>query len=767
MADLQAALRCLSPTTWDAVPSGDTAALRAYLHNLSAQARLIVESVPEQAPPDEADLSIASHPSNPNLPPAAAILHLSKARASEILTSPIATPDATVPGRPPPPPPSIANNPHRKEWSKPIKTSSPKENPLHLPIYKLPGADGKGHWFSRRSVYAGLLFTRWQTKLSGELGHTLRLNQQQAQKGRPPDQAVRGIGAERLVEDIEVKSEDGARVIGRIQVYHSSAVFPKPTTPRDFVSLIVSWEVVADEFAGEDLEVEGGKRKRARRWMMVSRPCEHPDVPPTQNYIRGQYESVEFIRELPVYNEEDAERDDREEKDRKQADGQEFQKAQRKLNPVEWVMVTRSDPGGNIPRWVVEMGTPKGISQDAVKFLNWACQDEGHNKHIQRKSKTTASPHQHRQHESGVEVSAEEDGHSGSEESGELNYDSDTEVEHHGLIASFTYLVNAGLERYTPQVFLDYLLPDSSRYSAAVSPAQEDGYLTDQEEALKTEPTTITTTTTNSEKSTEPEFNDAASREKTSVASSATSIVRSTVETTPDVSAIEQMALNRKGKLSSHEKQLSKLAERKRHVAAQLDRIRLKIQALNVDASSAPSQAATAKCSSNKRDKASAALLITAGDLNSEQLSSGPCNSVQREAVSSSASSAKNRHDHTYYDPARARLINEESKLLKQLGKIEKDQVKEALKIEARQQKHAEKQEKSRARGESDIRRQEVELLKKEVDWLRSERKMWLDLIGSLQAQNTRLVAQQYPVPAEAAAAASKTRLNEEKKQSQ
>ncbi|RAK78315.1 uncharacterized protein BO72DRAFT_447364 [Aspergillus fijiensis CBS 313.89] len=795
MADLQEALNCLSPTTWDSIPSNDPDALRAYLHDLSTKARLIIESVPEPPIDKEESPSSASHTNNntTHLPPAAAILHPSNARASQLLTSPTSTTTITTTSptsssaaaaepqqqQPllPPPPPSIPNNPHHKEWSKPIKISSAKENPLHIPVYKLPGSDGKGHWFGRRSVFAGLPFTKWHAKLSGEMGHTLRMNQQQIQKGRPPDQAVRGIGAERLVEDIEVKSEDGARVIGRVQVYHVSAMFPKPTAARDFVSLIVSWEVVTEGFEGAgSMEGEGagtkGKGKEARRWMMVSRPCEHPDVPPTQNYIRGQYESVEFIREIPVYDEEDGEGAGGE--TGKEVDGQEVQEVQRKLNPVEWVMVTRSDPGGNIPRWMVEKGTPKSICQDAIKFLNWACRDEGHKKHAHRKSGTAGHQHQHQhQHDPGAEASAEDDEDSVSEDSSESDYYSDTEVEHHGLIASFAYLVNAGLERYAPQAVLDYLPHGHSRQSSTVSTAQENSYPTDDKEDPQTEPTPPTTTTTTA-KPTEPEFNDAASQGKASVAFSANSAFDSAVEAPPNVSAIEQMTLNKKGKLSSHEKQLAKLAERKRNVEAQLDRVRSEIQALHVETTpTSPPQTATAEggggssSNNNKRDKASAAALAAAGDVGSEQLSSSPGSSVHRGV----ASSGGNNHHHNRHEAARAHkvasgLFNEESKLLKQLGKIEKDQVKEASKIEARQQKHAEKQEKSRARGEADALRREVELLKKEVDRLRSERKQWLDLIGSLQAENTRLAAQQDPGAANAAAAAgaSTTKLNEEKK---
>ena len=58
-----------------------------------------------------------------------------------------------------------------------------------------------------------------------------------------------------------------------------------------------------------------------------------------QGWVRGQYESLEVVRE-----EEEG---------------------------VEWVMVTRSDPGGSVPRWMVERGTPGGIVRDAGRFLGW------------------------------------------------------------------------------------------------------------------------------------------------------------------------------------------------------------------------------------------------------------------------------------------------------------------------------------------------------------------------------------------------------------
>ncbi|KAL2164244.1 hypothetical protein VTH06DRAFT_3460 [Thermothelomyces fergusii] len=38
---------------------------------------------------------------------------------------------------------------------------------------------------------------------------------------------------------------------------------------------------------------------------------------------------------------------------------------------IEWSMITRSDPGGSVPRFMVEKGTPGGIINDAGRFLDW------------------------------------------------------------------------------------------------------------------------------------------------------------------------------------------------------------------------------------------------------------------------------------------------------------------------------------------------------------------------------------------------------------
>lgn len=162
-----------------------------------------------------------------------------------------------------------------------------------------------------------------------------------------------------------------------------------------------------------------------RHFMVISRPCQHPDTPSRDGYIRGYYESVEFIREIPIKKpppkksasssdltkghtrdrsasnlgkeavlrnahqkhdssstEEErgeihkqASRSDsnltqavKEEKSSVPSEDDEWEQ-----NPIEWIMVTRSDPGGGIPRFMIDRGTPSAIVSDAGKFLDWAC----------------------------------------------------------------------------------------------------------------------------------------------------------------------------------------------------------------------------------------------------------------------------------------------------------------------------------------------------------------------------------------------------------
>ena len=151
--------------------------------------------------------------------------------------------------------------------------------------------------------------------------------------------------------------------------------------------------------------------------MVISRPCIHPNCPPRDGFIRGQYESVEFIREIPKKPKKASSTTDLLKIDRPREDTPPLEKellrnAERKLkesgedlvdgdgqltpaaaeevasegrkrgktisfavsrgagakgeamddpdahddaetNPIEWIMITRSDPGGSVPRFMV------------------------------------------------------------------------------------------------------------------------------------------------------------------------------------------------------------------------------------------------------------------------------------------------------------------------------------------------------------------------------------------------------------------------------
>ncbi|KAI0396930.1 hypothetical protein F5Y17DRAFT_417365 [Xylariaceae sp. FL0594] len=238
----------------------------------------------------------------------------------------------------------------RKEW-KDVKVNS-KDNPLGLSVYKLPAKDGKGAWFARRSTHKGLSFDRWKTGMEREFGESLKV------QGEPGDGKIRGLGADKRVVDQTI---DGC---GKLEVYQLSARFPGPATPRDFVTLCLSSDTAA---------IPPGN---PRDYMLVSKPCAHPECPERQGYIRGTYESVEFIREIgvagslrevqspPEVTNETPTKDTIED----DGDGSD--------TVIEWVMITRSDPGGSVPRFMIERGTPPGIANDANKFWQWISSSE-------------------------------------------------------------------------------------------------------------------------------------------------------------------------------------------------------------------------------------------------------------------------------------------------------------------------------------------------------------------------------------------------------
>jgi hypothetical protein len=186
-------------------------------------------------------------------------------------------------------------------------------------------------------------------------------------------------------------------------VYLLSAQFPGPTAPRDFVTMLLTSDKLPPDIPSKD--------KPLRHFMVISRPCLHKDTAPRDGYVRGQYESVEYIREVPItkprqmsasmtdlksmtntgrnstlgkdilqnaienhtgqMDEIDGFDDERAVSDSGLSHHEDKASRRRTGNPVEWIMITRSDPGGSVPRFMVERGTPGSIIADASKFLDW------------------------------------------------------------------------------------------------------------------------------------------------------------------------------------------------------------------------------------------------------------------------------------------------------------------------------------------------------------------------------------------------------------
>ncbi|KAL4953432.1 hypothetical protein BDW69DRAFT_165437 [Aspergillus filifer] len=680
MATLQDSLLSLNATTWDEIPYSDHSALRSYLITLRKKARLIIDSVPEPPP-------LPSH-NTKNYETSIGVLKL-KPSTARLQTQNKDT---------------LSN---QKEWGKPVvKQAVSKDNPLSVPVYKLSGSDGQGSWFGRRSVHAGLEYGVWEEKLSSEIAETLRKNEEKISQDQEPDVAVRGIGALSRLESVEIKGEDGERVVGKLNVYHVSASFPKPTTSRDFVVMIVNWE------AGfkEDFEAGSGKEEReGRSWMMVSRPVEHPEVPSTEQFIRGQYESVEMIREILVKDSSDS----------------------GEPNPVEWIMVTRSDPGGTIPRWMVEKGTPKSICGDAAKFLEWASKDP--------ESETEAAATKERERLQSFSDSKDKKEPIPVEDSDDSDSSESTDYsveERHGLIASVGHLLNAGLERYAPQAVLNYIpqqghLRQSSYTSNPATDAREHQDLPDRTKKTPEH---------------ETDAHETLSQTSLSLASDLPTGPNTPgpSDINPDISAAEILQKNKKGKLSSAERALAKLAQEKRSVEAQLDLVRSDIHSLGL-------RQPEDKEKEKEVEKPSAKSSLDHSMANGTSAASStsklpPSSETTKTSTSSETTKNRNRSDtsetqsqNPEMSKVASALFREESKLVRRLSKIERHQIKEAAKVEEKARKEAEKQDKARNRGETEAMKSEVESLKKEIEKMRGERKQWLGLIKALQAENTKL----------------------------
>ena len=174
MAALHSALQILGPAPYSSVPT-EVAQAKQYLQDVFAKSELIINSVPP-APLEEYFTSRAR--SNTTTSYASNISDISASSARSEPTDP-------------------SHAALQKEWGKPIKLAA-KDNPLSIAVYKLSGKDGKGAWFARSSVHEGLSFKRWKLGFEREFLESL------AVQGGPGEGNIRGIGADRRIENREV-----------------------------------------------------------------------------------------------------------------------------------------------------------------------------------------------------------------------------------------------------------------------------------------------------------------------------------------------------------------------------------------------------------------------------------------------------------------------------------------------------------------------------------------------------------------------------------
>ncbi|KAL9578519.1 MAG: hypothetical protein Q9212_005667 [Teloschistes hypoglaucus] len=709
MAALHTALQSLGPSDFSSVPI-ERPRTKEYLQDLFNQAQIIIDSVP---PPLEPPSTPARSRAN--------TLSSSVSSASDLSAS-LARSD----------PIDLANITLQKEWSKPIRLGA-KENPLSMSVYKLGGKDGRGAWFARRSVHEGMGFRKWKLGLQREFPETMEV------QGGPGEGNIRGIGGERRVEKIEV---DG---VGTIEVYHLSAQFPGPTSPRDFVTLLVTSSAALERPNASKEQESPSNGKAGRHFMVISKPCKHPECPPRDGFTRGQYESVEFIREIPIKPTKSSSTSDllRLRYASPEASIEEdrlVQSAQRSLdeggssvemlasmgteshlslakdvlvqegrkrgktisfaesrgerakgevldtpheefddpaeqNPVEWIMVTRSDPGGNVPRFMVERGTPSGIVADASKFIDWACKKkhpvkddysekaQDVDEEIARKSSEAQGLEQYQTngHLAGLEEEVPES----AQPSTTLTNESTTTTgqtasnsnQQESVISTLANAAVAGIESYAPQAVIDRLPGHKTENTDSTGLSKDsEAPAPDGDENASEVASVASTSETASFVSAEEGSDDASPK-----------VIRSHTGSTP----IQDR----------RDREFAKFQQRKKALDEQLARTREK----------------------ETKDK-------------------GELTSKEEERIRKA-------------EEKRAREVSKlEQRYEKEVAKLEAKRIKDEQKVAERQKKAEGKDERTRLTKERDAARLELEKMKTEKDLLKEQ-------VGALQRENTALVA--------------------------
>jgi hypothetical protein len=335
-------------------------------------------------------------------------------------------------------------------------------------------------------------------------------------------------------------------------------------------------------------------------------------------------------------------------------------------NPVEWIMITRSDPGGSVPRWMVERGTPSSIIADAAKFLDWACKKEHPDSDSEEEGDSVAHDNLHHQerdenhawhthgHLAGLDAT-------GVDERGVsvLLKDESTPLSGNGEGTRYvaTDVPGSGISAVTPAIVMNHLpgqhappadTDDVQKLAAADTESDSDNASLD---------TFITATGFTEEKDSgdEAESNYADSSITTSSAS--------------------------KEGMTSQEKELVKLNERKKRLDEQLAKARA-------------------------RDETRASEMA-----------------VKETDRLTKAQEKHNRE-----------VSKQEEKYKREVQTLEAKKAKEARKAEERRKKQEDRDQKQKMQLERDEMKSELALLKK-------EREILITQVGELQAENTVLTA--------------------------
>lgn len=502
-------------------------------------------------------------------------------------------------------------------------------------------------------------------------------------------------------------------------VYQVSARFPGPTTPRDFVTLLIM---------PRPTENKRGKPRQPRQFLVVSRPCDHPGCPPRSGFIRGQYESVEVIREVPVEkplrrtrSSIDLSRDDVEKlvnvagdrmskeavlRAAKRAVGEEaesegepdtkgsFPGSPAKASgdgdgdvvmAVEWLMVTRSDPGGSVPRFMVEKGTPGGIVNDAGKFLKWFSSqsiedltarsaDDGGEKETKP---TGESPAAEQPGQLPASTSAQDHLPDGDTTHQEQNPPSS------GLYGLFTSALGAASSAVASRV-------------AAFAPA----YVTNGSGVSDNDSDTSSEAEFESadEGSPEPGLADHNSiNDSAAMDAASTQSAHSTFSET-DPHSLSRQATPISRTHTQHEKELRKLQQRMAKAQEKLERAQARRRAKN-----------------GSNHNGAAAATTTDED-------------AAREREKDDQALAKLREKHE------REMAKQQEKYQRELKRLEEKRAAEERKAEERRRKAAEREERANVQMELERTRAERDLALKQVEMLKER-------LGELQAQNTMLVA--------------------------